>query len=401
MEKSETLEYNYLQDNLMEIGVIKENDKVRIAKVEFFDNACIYKIYYGRDLADVYKKIKACKVTKHLAQIYEVVYYEGNTHIIEERLSGENLAEYIENKGAMDKETFNKVVEEICEALNVLHNNEPQILHRDIKPSNIMLLKDGTVKLFDFDSARSVDGDKQSDTVCLGTKGYAPPEQYGFCETGEYSDIYSLGMTMYELLTGTMLEISINKRIYQCDDRYKRIIEKCVEFDISKRYSTIKELQCDFVKCTTNVEHKDDDIDNTDFDKFKAFLYNSMLDNSLTNDIKRFTYEEDSQYQKKLRQVTKMIKYYFEDEVVRMIYDDTLIRNGKCGMVITNQRIIDIYMNKSVRIVDVEDVIAKEKTKIIVKSTNKEIAIPCTGKYELRKVLAEGLKLLCKLQEDV
>ena len=106
MSTDKIVEYTYLKDNITEIGIIKENENVRISKVEFLDNACIYKIYYGRDLSEIYARIQECKLTRCLAQIYDVLYYDGNTHILEERLSGETLSEYIANRGCMDEEVF-------------------------------------------------------------------------------------------------------------------------------------------------------------------------------------------------------------------------------------------------------------------------------------------------------
>lgn len=394
MSTDRTIEYNYLKDNITEIGIIKENENVRISKVEFLDNACIYKIYYGRDLSDIYGRIQECKLTRYLAQIYDVLYYDGNTHILEERLSGENLSEYIANRGCMDEEVFGEVIEEICEALDVLHNNNPTILHRDIKPSNIMLLKDGSIKLFDFDAARSINGEKDRDTVLLGTKGYAPPEQFGFCETGVYSDVYSLGMTMYELLTGEILEANVGKREYKCGDRYKQIIEKCVQFDITKRYSSIRDLLLDLRKVKIKKINKKDKFD---FDEFRDFLHDAVVNNA-SNCLKRFTYENDLRYEKKLRQVMKMIKNLCNNEVVKMIYDDTLTGNAKQGMVLTNQRIIDTWMNYSVKIEDVVD-IAPGKLGVFVKTAEREIKISCTGGNEIRKALAESLRKLCNIQE--
>ena len=393
MSTDKIVEYTYLKDNITEIGIIKENENVRISKVEFLDNACIYKIYYGRDLSEIYARIQECKLTRCLAQIYDVLYYDGNTHILEERLSGETLSEYIANRGCMDEEVFGDVIEEICEALDVLHNNNPPILHRDIKPSNIMLLKDGSIKLFDFDAARNINGEKDRDTVLLGTKAYASPEHLGFCETGVYSDIYSLGITMYELLTGEILKVNVNKCEYKCGDRYKQIIEKCVQLDFTKRYSSIRDLLLDLRK----VKIKKNEKGKLDFDEFRDFLYDAVV-NDASNALKRFTFENDSRYEKKLRQVMKMIKNLCNNEVVKMIYDDSITGNAKVGMVLTNQRIIDTWMNYSVKIEDVED-IELGKLGVFVKTADKEIKISCTGGNEIRKALADSLRRLCNIQE--
>ena len=82
----------------------------------------------------------------------------------------------------------------MCDGLKELH--EQKIIHRDIKPSNMILQADGRIRLIDFDAARIFKDNKATDTELLGTKDYAPPEQYGFGQTDPRSDIYSLGVTI-------------------------------------------------------------------------------------------------------------------------------------------------------------------------------------------------------------
>ena len=105
------------------------------------------------------------------------------------------------------------------------------ILHRDIKPSNLLLAADGHIRLIDFDAAREEKPNVDSDTRLLGTKGYAPPEQYGFAQTDARADIYAVGVTMKQLL-GKQAE----KR------PYRHILRKCTEFAPKRRYATAKAL---------------------------------------------------------------------------------------------------------------------------------------------------------------
>ena len=113
--------------------------------------------------------------------------------------------------------------------LEFLH--QKGIIHRDIKPSNIIYKDDGTIKLIDFDAARMLSKDKETDTKLLGTKGYAPPEQYGFAQTDQRSDIYAVGMTMKELLGS------------QYSGRLNKVIARCIKIDPEQRVSSAKELQ--------------------------------------------------------------------------------------------------------------------------------------------------------------
>ena len=89
-------------------------------------------------------------------------------------------------------------MEELCEVLVFLHGYG--IIHRDIKPSNLLLAPDGHIRLIDFDAAREGKPSADNDTRLLGTRGYAPPEQYGFAQTDSRADIYAAGVTMKQLL---------------------------------------------------------------------------------------------------------------------------------------------------------------------------------------------------------
>ncbi len=140
------------------------------------------------------------------------------------------IEEYIEGTPANETQFTEKqavqALAELCEALKTLHKNG--IVHRDIKPSNIIVGKDGHIRLIDFDTARLMKEYQSHDTGCLGTIGYAPPEQYGFMQTDARSDIYAFGMTMEELLGKSAAK-----------PKFRRIIAKCTAFDPEKRYGDI------------------------------------------------------------------------------------------------------------------------------------------------------------------
>ncbi|WP_276840310.1 serine/threonine-protein kinase [Anaerovibrio lipolyticus] len=151
------------------------------------------------------------------------------TIIVEEYIGGQSMQEYLENSGCLSETEAQKFLLVFCYGLSHLH--KLGIVHRDIKPSNIIRQSSGGFKLIDFDVARLRNTKvEDKDTVLLGTRGYAPPEQYGYSQTDRRSDIYSLGVTMEELL----------------GEDYKGylrpVIRKCRALDPAMRYQSAEEV---------------------------------------------------------------------------------------------------------------------------------------------------------------
>jgi len=141
---------------------------------------------------------------------------------------------------------------QLCDVLSYLHSQKPHpIIYRDMKPSNIMLTESGFLKLIDFGIAREFKEKALFDTVCIGTRGYAAPEQYGCGQTNVTTDIYSLGMTLYHLLTGiSPAEPPYGiKPLRQLDESFseetERIIQKCTRQNPGERYQSVEELKAD------------------------------------------------------------------------------------------------------------------------------------------------------------
>ncbi|WP_303725250.1 serine/threonine-protein kinase [Anaerovibrio lipolyticus] len=154
---------------------------------------------------------------------------QQRTIIVEEYIGGQSMQEYLENGECLSEAEAQKFLLDFCYGLSHLH--KLGIVHRDIKPSNIIRQSSGGFKLIDFDVARLRNTKvEDKDTVLLGTRGYAPPEQYGYSQTDRRSDIYSLGVTMEELL----------------GEDYKGylrpVIRKCRALDPAMRYQSAEEV---------------------------------------------------------------------------------------------------------------------------------------------------------------
>ncbi|MCM1126246.1 MAG: protein kinase [Lachnospiraceae bacterium] len=167
---------------------LKQSEKsvVQLVRDEDSEKVFVRKILKGRH--EVYKILENCR-HPFLAEVYEVTVSDDETTVMEEYIEGTT-------PGSMELsgKQFRKIIKELCCVLEFIHKKG--IIHRDIKPSNILLAGDGHIRLIDFDAARMYKEEQEQDTRLLGTKGYAPPEQYGFAQTDERTDIYSLGVTM-------------------------------------------------------------------------------------------------------------------------------------------------------------------------------------------------------------
>ncbi len=187
---------------------------------------------------DVYKYLKE----NPIAGIPQIIdYYEenGTLTLIEAFVSGTTLKEIIDS-GAVSTEQIGHYMINLCEILEKLHSHNPPLIHRDIKPSNIIITHYDNVMLLDFNAAkyRSSDQNRGSDTVLLGTQGYAAPEQYGFGESSPQTDIYSLGVILKEVSDS----LAVNTH------EFDSIISKCTQMEPSRRYSSVKELKTAITK---------------------------------------------------------------------------------------------------------------------------------------------------------
>ena len=139
----------------------------------------------------------------NLPSIIDVIDGDGTFLIVMDYIEGRHLESVAKEYGAQSQEDVIEWAKQLCDVLSYLHSRKPPIIYRDMKPSNVMLKPDGKLMLIDFGTAREFKENSVADTTCLGTQGYAAPEQYGgHGQTDARTDIYCLGATLYHLLTG-------------------------------------------------------------------------------------------------------------------------------------------------------------------------------------------------------
>ncbi len=140
---------------------------------------------------------------EHIVSIYDVAFDSNRNYIVMEYLDGLTLKEYMMKKGKLSVEEALDFTHQILSALE--HAHEKGVIHRDIKPQNILLLSDGIVKVADFGIAKTPDSKNMPNTEkAMGTVHYISPEQAAGNPTGFYTDLYSVGVMLYEMVTGRL-----------------------------------------------------------------------------------------------------------------------------------------------------------------------------------------------------
>ncbi len=185
----------------------------------------------------------------NLPSIIDVIDTDESFIIVMDYIQGNSLSKALEEYGAQPQENVIEWAKQLTDVLGYLHSRTPPIIYRDMKPANIMLKPDGNVMLIDFGTAREFKEKNLADTTCLGTVGYAAPEQFGgMGQTDARTDIYCLGATLYHLVTGMNpceppYEIrpirDINPTL---SGGLERIILKCTQRNPNDRYQSAAEL---------------------------------------------------------------------------------------------------------------------------------------------------------------
>lgn len=185
----------------------------------------------------------------NLPSIVDVIDEEDSFLIVMDYIEGVPLSTKLKEEGAQNQEDVIDWAKQLCSVLGYLHTRTPAIIYRDLKPANIMLKPDGNIVLIDFGTARTFKEKNVEDTQCLGTRGYAAPEQYGGRgQTDARTDIYCLGVTLYHLVTGhnpsePPYELyPIRQWIPTLSAGLEELILKCIQQNPADRYQSCAEL---------------------------------------------------------------------------------------------------------------------------------------------------------------
>ncbi|MCM1568515.1 MAG: serine/threonine protein kinase [Roseburia sp.] len=183
-----------------------------------------------------------------LPRVWETIAGQGETvYVVMDYVEGVSLGRLLQEAGPQSAPQVIEWGKQLCRILIYLHSRKPPLLYRDLKPDNIMLQADGMLKLIDFGTIMQGGGRQRND--CLGTRGYAAPEQYvRRGRLDQRTDIYCLGVTLHRLLTGCQPArgrdglLPLRRWNPSFSSELERILIKCTRKSPRRRYRSCREL---------------------------------------------------------------------------------------------------------------------------------------------------------------
>lgn len=185
---------------------------------------------------------------------YRIFEENGEVYLVREYIEGMSLAQMVLQKGGISEAEICRISRKICQTAEQFQNPDEPMIHRDIKPENIVVTPGGEVVFIDFGTMRSYKKDGSRDTFVVGTRGTAAPEQYGYIQTDQRTDVYAIGQTMLYMVSESyemnqLSECAVSRRM-------KKIIEKACSFEPDKRYGDAAQLRRAVEKCQANNRKK-------------------------------------------------------------------------------------------------------------------------------------------------
>ena len=213
------------------VRLIKRSERGSVSLLRHPSSGNRYLFRQFEGAGEVYRRLLELDCP-HLPLVYEVAEREGRTLVLEEYVQGDSLS-YLLRGAVLTADEARDVARQLCAALWVLHSMGA--VHRDIKPENV-IIRGGEAVLVDFDAARIYKFESESDTRILGTTGYAAPEQYGISQSDSRADIYSLGVLLNVMLTGSHPSRETVR------GHLGRVVQKCTMTSPGKRYKNVRQL---------------------------------------------------------------------------------------------------------------------------------------------------------------
>lgn len=206
-----------------------------------------------RNEMEIMKKMADRKLSG-IPKAYRIFEENGKVYLVREYIEGMSLAQMVLQKGGISEAEIYRISRKICQTAEQFQNPDEPMIHRDIKPENIVVTPGGEVVFIDFGTMRSYKKDGSRDTFVVGTRGTAAPEQYGYTQTDQRTDVYAIGQTMLYMVSESyemnqLSECAVSRRM-------KKIIEKACSFEPDKRYGDAAQLRRAVEKCQANNRKK-------------------------------------------------------------------------------------------------------------------------------------------------
>ena len=206
-----------------------------------------------RNEIEIMKKMADRKLSG-IPKAYRIFEENGKVYLVREYIEGMSLAQMVLQKGGISEAEIYRISRKICQTAEQFQNPDEPMIHRDIKPENIVVTPGDEVVFIDFGTMRSYKKDGSRDTFVVGTRGTAAPEQYGYTQTDQRTDVYAIGQTMLYMVSESyemnqLSECAVSRRM-------KKIIEKACSFEPDKRYGDAAQLRRAVEKCQANNRKK-------------------------------------------------------------------------------------------------------------------------------------------------
>lgn len=340
-----------------------------------------------------------------LPRIYDIIETKSGIYVVMDYIEGESLKEKLDREYKVSADEVIVWARQLADVLGYLHNQEPNpIIYRDMKPDNIMLTPEGNIKLIDFGIAREYKEDRSSDTTNLGTKAYAAPEQIAGKQSDKRTDIYSLGVTLYHLVTGKSLseppfEIRpIRTWDPSLPEGLEYIIQRCTQIEPDERYQEVVELAHDLNQINKLTQgYKKHLIKKLAYFLFPAVLFVTFSTTAVFgyNGIQNVQFE---QYRDIIREANNAFIDGDESKAINLLNEAISFDRSRAR---AYNRLLDVYVNRDeadTGLADIESYITKGYGGI---DQNAEVLFKVGMTYfDIKKDYGQALKYFRKIDDE-